>query len=556
MANEFFTILTATGRNKLAAATATGTPLTLTQMAVGDGDNGAYYSPTEAQTALKHEVWRGAINHLAVDANNPNWIVAELVIPDNVGGFYIREVGLFDSAGAMIAVGKFPESYKPTLAAGSNKQLYVRMILEVANTTAVTLLVDPSVVLATRQYCDDKVASEINKLDGKQSVRVATTAAIALSGLLTIDGVVLAAGDRVLVKNQAAPVDNGIYVAAAGNWTRAADADAAIEVTPGMFVSVEQGTANADSIWQLVTDAPITLGVTGLVFEMVDGKTGVVAGTYRSITVNQRGQVIGGTNPTTLAGYGITDAASQSGVQQNAYSAAAAAGTADAISATYAPAITALTNGMTLSVRAASANTAAAPTFTPNSGTIPAKSIVKGNGVALVAGDIAGAGHWIELQYDSTLDKWVLLNPAKGINALATALVVRSADYTTSAANPSKITFPTLKQDPLGLWDAANNQFVIQKAGMYDVRSALHITPASAAAFYYHALVNGVLTGNSKSFSGGTYNGLAVVNFSARMRLAVGDVLSMYLYQTGATPVTSFSDEGHCWFEITYTGEQ
>ena len=299
MANEFFTILTATGRNKLAAATATGTALTLTQMAVGDGDNGAYYSPTEAQTALKHEVWRGAINHLAVDANNPNWIVAELVIPDNVGGFYIREVGLFDSTGAMIAVGKFPESYKPTLAAGSNKQLYVRMILEVANTSAVTLLVDPSVVLATRQYCDDKVASEINKLDGKQSVRVATTAAIALSGLLTIDGVLLAAGDRVLVKDQATTKDNGIYVVAAGNWTRAADADAAIEVTPGLFVSVEQGAANADSIWQLVTDAPITLGTTGLTFEMAAGKTGVAAGTYDGVTVNARGQVVGGTNTTT-----------------------------------------------------------------------------------------------------------------------------------------------------------------------------------------------------------------------------------------------------------------
>ena len=220
MANEFFTILTATGRNKLAAATATATPLTLTQMAVGDGDNGAYYSPTEAQTALKHEVWRGTINHLAVDANNPNWIVAELVIPDNVGGFYIREVGLFDSTGAMIAVGKFPESYKPTLPAGSNKQLYVRMILEVANTSAVTLLVDPSVVLATRQYCDDKVADELNKRDSKQSVRVATTAAIALAGLQTIDGVVLVAGDRVLVKDQAAGAENGIYVAAAGAWAR------------------------------------------------------------------------------------------------------------------------------------------------------------------------------------------------------------------------------------------------------------------------------------------------------------------------------------------------
>ncbi|ARU23685.1 hypothetical protein RSSE_c3302 [Ralstonia solanacearum] len=308
MANEFFTILTAVGRNKLAAAVAAGTQLALTQMAVGDGDNGAYYNPIEGQTALKHEVWRGAINHLYVDPNNANWIVAELVIPDDVGGWYIREVGLFDSTGAMFAVGKYPESYKPILASGSNKQLYVRMICEVSNTSAVTLLVDPTVVLANRQYVDDKVAAEINKLDSKQSVRVATTAAIALTGLQAIDGVALAAGDRVLVKNQAAAQDNGIYVVAAGAWTRAADADASIEVTPGLFVPVERGTVNADSIWQLVTDAPITLGTTALAFEMVDGKTGVTAGTYRSVTVNARGQITGGTNPTTLAGYGITDA--------------------------------------------------------------------------------------------------------------------------------------------------------------------------------------------------------------------------------------------------------
>lgn len=271
MANEFFTILTATGRNKLAAATATGTPLTLTQMAVGDGDNGAYYSPTEAQTVLKHEVWRGAINHLAVDANNPNWIVAELVIPDNVGGFYIREVGLFDNAGAMIAVGKFPESYKPTLAAGSNKQLYVRMILEVANTSAVTLLVDPSVVLATRQYCDDKVADELNKRDGKQSVRVATTAAIALAGLQTIDGVVLVPGDRVLVKDQAAGAENGIYVAAAGAWARATDADSGTKLTAGALVPVEAGTVNADTIWMLKTDGAIIVGATPIAFQWAGG---------------------------------------------------------------------------------------------------------------------------------------------------------------------------------------------------------------------------------------------------------------------------------------------
>lgn len=167
MANEFFTLLTASGKAKLAAAQANGAPLQISQMAVGDGDNGGYYTPSESQTALKHETWRGALNHLAVDPNNPNWVVAEAVLPDTVGGFYIREVGLFDSRGDLIAIGKFPESYKPLLAAGSNKQLYVRMILEVSNTAAVTLLVDPSVVLATRSAVDQRIAEELAKRDAK-----------------------------------------------------------------------------------------------------------------------------------------------------------------------------------------------------------------------------------------------------------------------------------------------------------------------------------------------------------------------------------------------------
>lgn len=109
--------------------------------------------------------------------------------------------------------------------------------------------------------------------------------------------------------------------------------------------------------------------------------------------------------------------ATQVGFQQNAYSVANAGGTADAITATYSPAVTALTNGMTFGVRASSANATTTPTFTPNSGTIAAKTIVKGNGLPLVASDIAGGGHWIEMQYDSTLDRWVLLNPATGVSA-------------------------------------------------------------------------------------------------------------------------------------------
>lgn len=269
MANEFFTILTATGRSKLAHAAANGTPLTLTHMAVGSGNNGAYYNPSEAQTALKKEVWRGPLNHLDVAQDNPNWIVAELSIPDNVGGFYIREVGLFDKAGNMIAVGRFPESYKPNVADGSNKQLHVRMILEVANTSAITLLVDTNIAIANRQYVDSKLAEAMQTLDRKQSARAATTGHITLSGLQTVDGINLVAGDRILVKNQNFAGDNGIYVAATEAWVRATDADTSAKVTPGLSLPVEEGTENADTIWMLVTNGAITIGTTPLEFDWV-----------------------------------------------------------------------------------------------------------------------------------------------------------------------------------------------------------------------------------------------------------------------------------------------
>ncbi|MCG8993332.1 phage tail protein [Laribacter hongkongensis] len=401
MANEFFTILTATGKAKLAAAQTSGTPLQITQMAVGDGDNGAYYNPVESQTTLKHETWRGALNNLSVDASNPNWIVAELVIPDTVGGFYIREVGLFDSTGALIAVGKFPESYKPTLAAGSNKQLYVRMILEVSNASAVTLLVDPSVVLATRATVDQRIAEELAKLDGKPSVKVATTAAIALTGLQTIDGVALVAGDRVLVKDQAAAKDNGIYVASAGAWARAADADASIEVTPGLFVSVEQGTANADSIWQLVTDAPITLGTTGLAFEMLDGKTGVAAGTYRSVTVNQRGQVMGGTNPTTLAGYGLIDQ-----IVSQSVTAFTSAGVAPAFTLTPSPALAGYAANLRFRVKF---HTAGSGNDTLNVSGLGAKSLKQYDASGAKVAAVIAANQLADVEYDGT--DWVIVDP-------------------------------------------------------------------------------------------------------------------------------------------------
>ncbi|ATR83072.1 hypothetical protein CS390_11180 [Pseudomonas sp. HLS-6] len=142
----------------------------------------------------------------------------------------------------------------------------------------------------------------------KNSVRVATTGAIALSGIQTIDAIVLVAGDRVLVKNQASGAQNGIYVVATGAWVRAPDADESVEVKPGMLVGVDAGTVNGGSVWRLSNATPPTLGTTALTFEQVFGKTGVVAGSYKSVTVGTDGRVTGGTNPTTLAGFGITDA--------------------------------------------------------------------------------------------------------------------------------------------------------------------------------------------------------------------------------------------------------
>jgi phage-related tail fiber protein len=296
MAQTYFVLLTAAGEAKIANAAALGTTVNLTALAVGDG-NGNTPTPDRLQTALVHEVRRAPINTLSIDPNNASQLIAEQVIPEDVGGWWIREIGLYDDAGVLCAVANCPPTYKPLLAEGSGRTQVVRMVLIVSSTQAVTLKIDPAIVLATRDYCDRSIDTAISKLDMKQSVRAATKAAIALNGLQTVDGVVLAAGDRVLVKDQAAGKDNGIYIAAAGAWTRAADADAALEVTPGMLMPVEEGATNGDSVFQLVTDGAIVIGTTSLAFEMAAGRTGVTTGTYSSVTVDARGRVTGGTNP-------------------------------------------------------------------------------------------------------------------------------------------------------------------------------------------------------------------------------------------------------------------
>ena len=156
MTAKFFAILTHQGAARLANATALGTKLNLTQMAVGDA-NGALPVPDPAQTALINLKRIAPLNMLSVDPNNCNQIIAYQIIPENEGGFWIREIGLYDDAGVLIAVANCPETYKPQLQEGSGRTQTIRMVLIVSSTAAVTLKIDPSVVLATRKYVDDKV---------------------------------------------------------------------------------------------------------------------------------------------------------------------------------------------------------------------------------------------------------------------------------------------------------------------------------------------------------------------------------------------------------------
>lgn len=306
--SQFMAILTNVGAAKLANANALGIPWNLTALGVGDA-NGTDPMPSATQTKLINEQRRAPLNQLRVDPVNAAVIIAEQVIPADIGGWWIREIGLYDSDGDLVAVSNCAPSFKPALDQGSGRTQIVRMNFIVSSINNIVLKIDPAIVLATREFVELSITDAINKQDFKQSVLVATTANIALNGIQTIDGVLLEADSRVLVKDQAQAKDNGIYVvSASGAWKRAQDADASIEVTPGLFVSVEKGTANGDSVWQLVTDAPIVLGTTALAFEVVAGRAGIVAGTYRSVTVDKLGRVIAGTNPTTLAGAGIEDA--------------------------------------------------------------------------------------------------------------------------------------------------------------------------------------------------------------------------------------------------------
>ncbi|ENR6342991.1 tail fiber protein, partial [Escherichia coli] len=152
------TVITTAGAAKLAAATAPGgRKVNITTMGVGDG-GGKLPVPDAGQTGLIHEVWRHALNKISQDKRNSNYIIAELVIPPEVGGFWMRELGLYDDAGTLIAVANMAESYKPALAEGSGRSQTCRMVIIVSSVASVELTIDTTTVMATQDYVDDKIA--------------------------------------------------------------------------------------------------------------------------------------------------------------------------------------------------------------------------------------------------------------------------------------------------------------------------------------------------------------------------------------------------------------
>lgn len=256
---QFFIIMTNAGLAKQAAWLSGGPAIQMTHLAVGDS-NGAYYEPSAAQTALVAEKWRGAVGGVFLHPTMNQRVVIEAVIPPDAGGWDIREVGIFDNAGDLILVGKYPLTHKPAPGGGAMKELTVQCIMQLQN-TAVAVLYESGAAFVT--------AAVFREGDWKNSVRLATTGNIALSGLFAIDGATLAANDPVLVKDQDDATQNGPWLASTGAWIRRPDAAQSAHVTSRMTVSVEEGTVNGGTIWQLATTGAITLGTTALTFTRI-----------------------------------------------------------------------------------------------------------------------------------------------------------------------------------------------------------------------------------------------------------------------------------------------
>ncbi|MEG6551742.1 phage tail protein [Desulfocurvibacter africanus] len=190
---EYGTIWTRTGRNKEANNLAGGPRITLTHLAVGDG-NGAAYEPSDAMTALAREVWRGGVTRLEVDANNPAYVIVEAIIPTNIGGWTVREAGLFDDAGDLIVITKMPETYKPQLAEGAGKELLVRIIIEKTSAESTPIRIDPAIATASRAYVDREIVEVKGLVAAEAAARQDHEADATAHGSLPIGGIIMWSG--------------------------------------------------------------------------------------------------------------------------------------------------------------------------------------------------------------------------------------------------------------------------------------------------------------------------------------------------------------------------
>ncbi len=172
---QYFTLVTDIGKAAIANASITGEKVDFAKIKVGDG-GGSSYTPNESQTALKNVVWESTLEHAQGDKDNPNWVVIQKFIPGDVGGFEIREVGLFDSKDQLLAVSSYPTTYKPKADSGTVKELLIKVILVVSNVANINLKVDPTVILATLkdlQDLDSKI--DTNKTELTSNIETAKT---------------------------------------------------------------------------------------------------------------------------------------------------------------------------------------------------------------------------------------------------------------------------------------------------------------------------------------------------------------------------------------------
>jgi len=213
--SAFYTLLTNAGRAKLAAALALGEPLALHEMALGDG-NGNPVTPLASMSALVHQVYRADLNSVTLDPANPNFIVCELIVPAASGGWNIRECGIYDDENTLIAIGNFPETYKPLPAEGSARDLVIRNIIAVENTAAVNLVINANVVVANQAW----VITQLNELtefnDGRYEPLGAVAEHVAATDphnqyLLKNSGALIAAYGVVSA--------SGAKISGSANWT-------------------------------------------------------------------------------------------------------------------------------------------------------------------------------------------------------------------------------------------------------------------------------------------------------------------------------------------------